>query len=121
VSYFSRGSKSAAPTLRMRVPVFAVGQTVYVAGIAGSRARVPLTDDAGTLPLANLGDGTAVSILGWRPRSATSARYQVRATVTGVEGWLSVENLRRTRKATPVVPNGVAPSATPRQVASKRA
>jgi hypothetical protein len=102
----------------MRVPVYAVGQTVFVARSAGSRSHVPLTDDAGTLRLASLGDGTPVSILGWRPRSPTSASYQVRTTKTGVEGWLPVENLRRTAKAVPAT--GVAPAAA-KPAARKRA
>ncbi len=117
MSAFPRGPKNS-PTLRMRVPVYAVGQTVFVARSAGSRAAVPLTDDGGTLNVAKLGDGTPVCILGWRPRSPTSASYQVRTTATGLEGWLPVENLRRTAKA---VPTADLSSAGSRAAAPKRA
>jgi hypothetical protein len=119
VSSFPRGPKSMPPSIRMRVPVYAVGRTVFVARSAGCRSPVPLTDDGGTLALAKLGDGTAVCVLGWRPRSATSARYQVRTMTTGIEGWLPVENLRTTPKAVPT-PAAV-PAAAAKPAASKRA
>jgi len=75
---------------------------------AGDRsARATLTDDAGKKPLATLGDGAQVAILGWRPGWAGSARYRVRATDSGLEGWLPVGNLRLTEVA--IAPAPTAP------------
>ena len=85
----------------IRVPVFAVGADVYVA-CAGDRAT--LTDDAGRKPLASLGDGAQVAILGWRPGVAGTARYRVRATDSGLDGWLPVGNLRLTEAAIALAP-----------------
>jgi len=97
-----RRAPAAAPPIR--VPVFAVGRDVYVA-CAGDRAT--LTDDAGKKPLASLGDGAQVAILGWRPGWSGAARYRVRATDSGLEGWLPVGNLRLTEAA--IAPAPTAP------------
>jgi len=51
--------------------------------------------DADDKPLATLGDGAEVVILAWIPGWSGAARYRVRATDSGVEGWLPVANLRR--------------------------
>ena len=99
-----RPRRAPAPVPTIRVPVFAVGRDVYVA-CAGDRAT--LTDDAGKKPLASLGDGAQVAILGWRPGWSGAARYRVRATDSGLEGWLPVDNLRLTEAAiapAPTVP-----------------
>jgi hypothetical protein len=83
----------------VRVAVFAVGRRVYVAGEGDRSARATLTDEAGKTPLESLGDGTEVAILAWRPASAGATRYRVRATDSGLEGWLPVANLRGTKVA----------------------
>ena len=109
---FSRSPLRGSHSPRVRARVFAVGRNVYVARLAEGPPRVTLTDDAGKLVLANLGDGTEVAILGWRPGSSGSARYQVRTTGTGIEGWLPVANLRGTEIAPPPAPRDVASPAT---------
>ena len=98
MAFPSRPRRAPAP-VPIRVPVFAVGRQVYVAGAGEPSARVTLMDDAGKKPLASLDDGTQVAILGWRPGWAGTARYRVRATGSGLEGWLGVGNLRYTEAA----------------------
>jgi hypothetical protein len=95
---FPRGPlRTPAPT-RLRVAVFAVGRRVYVACAGDRSARVTLTD-AADRPLESLGDGTEVAILAWRPGWSGTTRYHVRATHSGLEGWLPVGNLRSTEAA----------------------
>ena len=101
-----RPRRAPAP-VPIRVPVFAVGRDVYVACAGDRSARATLTDDAGKKPLASLGDGAQVAILGWRPGWAGAARYRVRATDSGLEGWLPVGNLRLTEVA--IAPAPTAP------------
>src|SRR5262249_3720374 len=97
----------AAPPVRTRESVFAVGRRVYVACVGERLAHVALTDDAGADARTVLADGTEVEILAWRPRGSRGTRYRVRATRDGREGWLAVDNLRGT-------PSGVsAPVAPP--------
>jgi hypothetical protein len=80
--------------------VFAVGQRVRVAACAEDPSNdVPLTDEAGKRRVASLDSGTEVAILAWRPGWSGTARYRVRATDSGDEGWLAVGNLDRTRSA----------------------
>ena len=101
-----RPRRAPAP-VPIRVPVFAVGADVYVACAGDRSARATLTDDAGKKDLASLGDGAQVAILGWRPGWSGAARYRVRATDSGLEGWLPVDNLRLTEAAiapAPTVP-----------------
>ena len=109
---FSRGPTRPSSSGRSRGPVFAVGGRVYVARVADGQARVTLTDDLGKTAVATLDDGTEVTVLGWRPTGAGGARYEVRVTATGVEGWLGVSNLRGTPKAPPPPASQPAPSAT---------
>ena len=97
-----RPRRAPAP-VPIRVPVFAVGADAYVA-CAGDRATATLTDDAGKKDLASLGDGAQVAILGWRPGWSGAARYRVRATESGLEGWLPVGNLRLTEAAIALAP-----------------
>ena len=100
-----RRAPTAVPPIR--VPVFAVGADVYVACAGDGSARATLTDDAGKKDLASLSDGAQVAILGWRPGWSGAARYRVRATDSGLEGWLPVDNLRLTEAAiapAPTVP-----------------
>ena len=59
----------------------------------------------------SLGDGTEVAILAWRPGWAGGTRYRVRATDSGLEGWLPVGNLRSTVAAVPSVPTTLPPPA----------
>jgi hypothetical protein len=109
---FSRGpGRPSAPPRPPRAHVFAVGQRVYVASSVGGSAHVTLTDDAGQIAVASLGDGVEVAILAWRPGWGGNTRYRVRATDTGVEGWLAVGSLRRTAIAPPLVARPAAPPA----------
>src|SRR5205823_106352 len=108
---FPRGPLRAPAPVRIRVAVFPVGRRVYVACADERPARVALTDEAGTRPLMSLGDGTEVAILAWRPGWAGGTRYRVRATDSGLEGWLPVGNLRSTVAAVPSVPTTLPPPA----------
>jgi hypothetical protein len=91
------------PSPRSRTAVYAVGRRVYVASGDGPR-RVTLTDDVGKNELGTLADGTEVAILAWRP-GGTGTRYRIRATETGIEGWLAVGNLRASAVAVAVSPS----------------
>ena len=88
----------AAPLIRPRASVFAVGRRVYVACAGDGPAHVTLTDDAGAAR-TRLTDGTEVEILAWRPRKHDGTRYRVRVTREGFEGWRAGDNLRSTRVA----------------------
>jgi len=117
---FPRGPLRAPAPVRIRVAVFAVGRRVYVACAGDRLARVMLTDDGGKRPLASLGDGAEVTILAWRPGWAGNTQYRVRATDSGLEGWLPVGNLRGTEAATSSAPTAPPPppvSPVPRRVA----
>jgi hypothetical protein len=73
---------------------------VFVAASAREPSSdVTLTDEAGKERLASLRTGTEVAILAWRPGWSGTARYRVRATGSGDEGWLAVGNLDRTQSA----------------------
>jgi hypothetical protein len=96
---FPRGPLRVPAPVRIRVSVFAVGCRVYVACAGDGPARVTLTDEADKRPLASLDDGSEVAILGWRPGWGGHTRYRVRVTDSGLEGWLPVGNLRRTKAA----------------------
>ena len=98
---FSWGPRRGPAPVRARGPVFAVGQRVSVTSSGGQLTRVALTDDAGGKALGNLVDGTEVEILAWRPNGFRGARYCVRATSGGVEGWLAVASLRGPGNAAP--------------------
>jgi hypothetical protein len=102
---FPRGPLRAPAPARIRVAVFPVGRRVYVACADERPARVAMTDEAGTTPLTSLGDGTEVAIIAWRPGWAGATRYRVRATDSGLEGWLPVGNLRSTEAAMPSIPS----------------
>jgi len=115
---FPRRPLRAPAPVRIDASVFAVGRHVYVACTRGGSTRVTLTDDAGKMALATLSDGTEVTILAWRPGWAGSTLYRVRATATGLEGWLPVGNLRSTEAAISAAPTPApapaVPSAPPR-------
>ena len=105
---FPRGPRRAPAPARPRGPVFAVGRRICVAPCPDDRsARVTLTDEGGKKPIGSLSDGAEVSILGWRPGWSGAARYHVRATASGEEGWLAVANLLTANGTTP------SPSAAP--------
>jgi hypothetical protein len=108
---FPRRPLPAPASVRKHAAVFAVGRRVYVACTGDGSARVTLTDDAGQRPLATLNDGTEVSILAWRPSWAGKTQYRVHVTASGLEGWLSVANLRSTEAAISSPPTGPPPQA----------
>lgn len=110
---FPRGPLRAPVPARIRVSVFAVGRRVYVACAEGRSAAVTLTDEGGKRPLATLDDGTEVAILAWRPGWSGNTRYRVRATASGLDGWLPVGNLRSTEIATASAPTAPLPPALP--------
>ena len=110
---FPRGPLRAPAPVRIRVAVFPVGRRVYVACADERPARVALTDEAGTRPLMSLGDGTEVAILAWRPGWAGTTQYHVRATDSGLEGWLPVGNLRSTEAASSSAPTPPPPAVRP--------
>ncbi len=102
---FFRAPLRTSPPARLRVPVFAVGRRAYIVRARDRSARVTLMDGA-ERPLANLSDGAEVTILAWLPGRASTTRYCVRVTDSGLEGWLPVGDLRGTRNAisSPPVP-----------------
>src|SRR5262249_30979122 len=93
---FTRFPRGASSSARPRAAVFAVGGRAYVACPSGSSSFVTLTDDHGKVPLASIVDGSEGTILAWPPGAAGAARYRVRVTATGTDGWLPVGNLRGT-------------------------
>ena len=102
---FSRSNWHAPngqPQRRKNVPVFCVGWRAFVnLQPAGTVRSLPMTDAAGK-PLANdLADGEEVEIISWSPRARESARYQIRRSTGGSEGWVEVDYLRRLRVAPP--------------------
>lgn len=60
-------------------------------------------DAPGKTALASLGDGVEVRILAWRPGWAGTTRYNVRAVLSGLEGWLPEGSLRGTEMFVPAV------------------
>lgn len=83
-------------------PVFCVGWHAFVhwphpAGNAPS--PVPMTDGNGKSIVNDLADGQQVEIVSWRPRSRSSAIYQIRRSADGMEGWIEVDCLRRRPEA----------------------
>jgi hypothetical protein len=97
---FSRAPFRARATPSVPVPVFGIGRRVHVACCAtDDSSRVTLTD-GDEKPLVTLAVDTEVAILAWRPNWSGNTRYRVRATGSGLEGWVSVWNLRETKAAT---------------------
>ena len=96
---FPQSPRRGPAPVRVRGPVFAVGQRVCVQLSDRDRARVPLNDEAGKHVLGTLAHGEQVEILGWRPSGSHGPRYEVRATDTGQQGWLAVVCLRDPRAA----------------------
>jgi hypothetical protein len=114
---FSRGPLRVPARTRDRGPVFAIRRRLHVACASDRSARATLTD-GDDRPLATLGNGAEVAILAWRPNSSGNTRYRVRATDSGLEGWLPVGNLRVTKAA--VSPAPAAPFTSPASSAPLR-
>jgi len=95
---FSQARVRVPSPPRVRVAVFAVGGRAYTAGAGGRAGRVTVTDDK-ERPLASLSEGAEVMILAWRPGWNGTTRYSVRVMDSGLEGWLAVGDLRRTKAA----------------------
>jgi len=110
---FPRGPVRPPAPPRVRSAVFAVGRRVYVAGVRS--AAVTLTDDA-ERPSGSSSDGAEVTIVAWRPGSGGKTRYCVRVADSGVEGWLSADDLRATKTPTPASPAGTPSAARPTPV-----
>ena len=91
---FPWGPRRGSTPVRVRGPLFAVGQRVSVTCSGGHLARVALIDDADGGALGSLADDTEVEILAWRPSGFRGTRYRARATSDGLEGWLAVASLR---------------------------
>ena len=94
---FPQGPRRGPKPVRTRSPVFAVGQRVCVQLADRDHLRVSLNDEAGAQVLGSLANGEQVEIVGWRPSGSHGARYQVRATDGGLQGWLAVVSLRDPR------------------------
>src|SRR2546422_5134140 len=84
---------SSARPARSSTPVLSVGRRVFV-NCPRDEGSVSLTDALGKGGAGSLPDGAEVEILAWRPRGPGGARYQVRSTRDGVEGWVSADHLR---------------------------
>ena len=110
---FTRSPLGASSSARPRAAVFAVGRRIYVACPNGSSSCVTLTDDLGTVPVGSLVDGSEVTIVAWRPGVAGKTRYRVRATDTGIEGWVAVGELRSTKIAIAPAPAAAPQSSNP--------
>jgi hypothetical protein len=76
-------------------PIFGVGRQAFVDCPGGREARTALFDDKGGV-LGTLLDGAEVEVLAWLPRGS-GTRYLIRATHTGLSGWLGAASLRTTR------------------------
>ena len=106
---FPRGPIRRPAVSASRAPVFGVGRRLYVACAGDGSRHVILTDDANKEARESLGDGAEVTVVAWRPGWAGGARYCVRATASGLEGWLPVGNLRGTTTAAWSAPAALTP------------
>jgi hypothetical protein len=80
-----------------------------------------LADEHGrVLSGLHLSDGVEVEVVAWRPRVAGDARYRVRASSNGVDGWLAGDNLRRTPEPLPAPAPAVAPPAPATEAGERR-
>lgn len=98
-------------------PVLSVGRRVFVNCSGGSNRRVTLTDDIGQTALGTLTDGIEVEVIAWKPRGG-GTRYRVKHHKDGLEGWLSVDELRVTPRPASATPP---PAATPPAAAAAAA
>jgi len=95
LALFPSRSRSAQPPSRS-TPVIAVGQRVYVNCPGNRSGSVILGDASGkVLSAVHLADGVEVEVIAWRPRGSSDARYRVRASADGADGWLPADNLLR--------------------------
>jgi hypothetical protein len=101
MGFFTSGFRARVPAAGVHGSVFAVGWRAYVARSDGGPARIRLTDDVGADGVASLAAGSEVEILAWRPLGSAGARYRVRSTGNGLEGWLAAGNLRKPPAAAP--------------------
>ena len=92
-----RSPMSAPPRTRGSALVFAVGRRAFVVCAAAQLAGVTLTDDSGATALGTLRDGAEVEIVAWRPLGSRGTRYLVRSSREGIEGWLGVADLRKSK------------------------
>jgi hypothetical protein len=73
----------------------AVGLRVFVNCPGDRSGSVILGDASGkVLSAVHLADGVEVEVIAWRP-GWSDARYRVRASAGGADGWLPADNLRR--------------------------
>lgn len=72
-------------------PVFAVGGHAIVTCLRGE--GVVLMDEAGTSPVARIGNGAEVEVLAWRPRPGAT-RYHVISLDRQLEGWVAGASLK---------------------------
>jgi len=91
---FPRGPRRGPIPARVRGAVLAVGCRVSVRSTEGVPPRVTLMDAGDASVGRYLVDGAEVEIVGWRPSGSRGVRYQVRATQTGLEGWVAEASLR---------------------------
>ena len=100
-------------------PVYAVGHSVMIAAAPGDeKPGITLMDALATVAQGTLAHGARVEILAWQPAGPNGARYRVRSTTDGVEGWLSGRQLRAYER--PAVARIVLPSAPPKRVAAAK-
>lgn len=97
MAFFANSFRARIPVGAVGGAVFAVGWRAYVtaASAPGPGRRVRLMDDAGGDVSDSVAAGTEVEILAWRPLAGAGARYRVRSTSNGLEGWLPAGNLRK--------------------------
>ena len=97
-----RGPSRRPPApVTVRAEVFAVGRRVYVTADGDGAVHATLLDESGKTAVGRLDDGVEVTILAWRPSWAGAARYHVRATISGRDGWLLGRNIRGTEACVP--------------------
>jgi hypothetical protein len=73
-------------------------------------------DALATVSHGTLAHGARVEILAWQPAGPDGARYQVRSTTDGIEGWLSGRQLRAYER--PAVARVVPAGPPPKRVAA---
>lgn len=97
MSFQPRNNRPAPPRPRPRsAPTIAVGQRVFVHCPNSRSGTVELVDDTGkVLSAIHLADGAEVEVVAWRPRVEGDAHYRIRASSSGVDGWLPSGNLRK--------------------------
>jgi len=109
------------PRTRGGGSILAVGRRVLVSCPSGAAGRATLTDAKGTTPLATLPHGAEVEILGWQPRGAGGTRYSIRASESGVEGWVLGESLRAPAPPPPSETTGLVEASRPPKASSPAA